>query len=109
MSLERAKEHLKKFNKENDIKLFDVSSATVELAAKALGCRPEFIAKTLSFKLKDRVILIVFAGDAYLQLPLTTDFVSAKQYIDIVSPEMVSTQGTAIAEAIKNKEQERKE
>lgn len=63
MSLERAKEHLKKFNKENDIKLFDVSSATVELAAKALGCRPEFIAKTLSFKLKDRVILIVFAGD----------------------------------------------
>ena len=63
MSLERAKEHLKKFNKENDIKLFDVSSATVELAANALGCKPERIAKTLSFKLKDRVILIVFAGD----------------------------------------------
>ena len=48
----------------------------------------------------NRIGLIVFAGDAYLQLPLTTDFVSAKQYIDIVSPEMVSTQGTAIAEAI---------
>lgn len=63
MALERAKEHLKKYGKENDIQLFDVSSATVELAAIALNCEPARIAKTLSFKLKDRVILIVFAGD----------------------------------------------
>ena len=63
MALERAKEHLKKYGKENDIQLFDVSSATVELAAIALDCEPARIAKTLSFKLKDRVILIVFAGD----------------------------------------------
>ena len=64
MSLERAQKHLEKYGKEKDIQLFDVSSATVELAALALNCEPAKIAKTLSFKLKDdRVILIVFAGD----------------------------------------------
>lgn len=63
MSLDKARKHLEKFGKENDIQLFDVSSATVELAAKALNCKPERIAKTLSFKLKEGVILIVFAGD----------------------------------------------
>lgn len=63
MSLEKAKTHLAKYGKEKDIQLFDVSSATVELAALALNCKPERIAKTLSFKLKESVILIVFAGD----------------------------------------------
>lgn len=48
----------------------------------------------------NKVGLVVFAGDAYLQLPLTTDFISAKQYLDIISTDMVPTQGTAIAEAI---------
>lgn len=63
MSLEKAKEYLKKFNKENDILLFETSSATVELAAQAIGCKPELIAKSLSFKLKDKIIIIVLAGD----------------------------------------------
>ena len=49
MSLERAKEHLKKYNLEDKILEFDTSSATVEEAAKALGCSPGEIAKTLSF------------------------------------------------------------
>ena len=48
----------------------------------------------------DRIGLIVFAGEAYLQLPITSDFVSAKQYIDIISTDMVPSQGTAIADAI---------
>src|SRR5574344_372058 len=65
MSISKVKEYFKKFDMENKIKEFDVSSATVELAAKALnteGCR---IAKTMSFMLKDdSVILIVLAGDA---------------------------------------------
>ena len=43
---------------------FTVSSATVELAAQALSCRPERIAKTLSFRLGEQCILIVAAGDA---------------------------------------------
>lgn len=42
---------------------FDVSSATVELAAQAVGCEPERIAKTMSFLVNEEVILIVAAGD----------------------------------------------
>lgn len=42
---------------------FDVSSATVELAAQAVGCEPERIAKTMSFLVNEEVILIVTAGD----------------------------------------------
>ncbi len=48
----------------------------------------------------DRVGLIVFAGEAYTQLPITTDFLSAKMYLNDLSTEMVSTQGTAIGSAI---------
>ncbi len=64
MSFERAKNHLKKYGAEDKIREFDVSSATVELAAEALSCRPAEIAKTLSFKLADGCVLIVCAGDA---------------------------------------------
>ena len=63
MSLERAKEHLKKYGLEGKIMEFAVSSATVEEAAKALGCSPGEIAKTLSFLVEGKPILIVAAGD----------------------------------------------
>ena len=63
MSIEKVKEYFKSVGIESRIKEFDVSIATVELAAQALGCAPERIAKTLSFKLKDDCILIVTAGD----------------------------------------------
>lgn len=63
MSLAQVKEYLKQFNRDQDIIEFDVSSATVELAAKALNCIPGRIAKTLSFKIDNRAILIVTAGD----------------------------------------------
>ena len=49
---------------EDKILEFDVSSATVELAAQAVGCEPARIAKTLSFKIEEKAILIVAAGDA---------------------------------------------
>ncbi len=64
MAIERVREYFKKWNIENRILEFDVSSATVELAAKALHCEPERIAKTLSFKIGEKSILIVAAGDA---------------------------------------------
>lgn len=64
MSVEKVKEYFKKYNIENRIQEFKESSATVELAAKALNCKPEKIAKTLSFKIEDKPILIVVAGDA---------------------------------------------
>ena len=53
MSIEKVKQYFKQFNIENKIKEFDVSSATVELAAKALNCEPCRIAKSLSFKICD--------------------------------------------------------
>lgn len=64
MSLDRAKNHLAQFGLADRIRLFDISSATVELAAQAVGCEPARIAKTLSFLLPDGPILILAAGDA---------------------------------------------
>lgn len=64
MSIVKVREYLKDFGADGRILEFPVSSATVELAAKALGTAPARIAKTLSFRLKDGVILVVLAGDA---------------------------------------------
>jgi Ca-activated chloride channel homolog len=48
----------------------------------------------------DKIGLIVFAGDAYTQIPITTDYVSAKMFLSTIGPEMVPKQGTAIGSAI---------
>ena len=63
MSLEKAKDYLKQFGKDKNILEFAQSTATVELAAQALGVIPARIAKTLSFKTENGCILIVTAGD----------------------------------------------
>lgn len=64
MAIEKVRTYFKKYNIDNRIIEFDVSSATVDLAAKALNTEGKRIAKTMSFQLKDKVILIVLAGDA---------------------------------------------
>lgn len=64
MSIDNVREYFKKFAMEDRILEFDVSSATVELAAQALSCEPARIAKTLSFLIDDTPILVVTAGDA---------------------------------------------
>ncbi|MCQ2436807.1 MAG: YbaK/EbsC family protein [Clostridia bacterium] len=66
MSIERARAHLKQFGADARILEFPVSSATVELAAEAAGVIPARIAKTLSFMIGEKPILIVMAGDARL-------------------------------------------
>lgn len=48
----------------------------------------------------DKIGLIVFAGQAFVQLPITNDYVSAKMFMETISPSMISVQGTDIAEAI---------
>ena len=48
----------------------------------------------------DKIGLIVFAGDAFIQLPITSDYVSAKMFLSSISPSMIATQGTDIAAAI---------
>lgn len=64
MAIEKVKEYFKRWNMEDKILEFEVSSATVELAAQALNCEPKRIAKTLSFMVDNKCILIVAAGDA---------------------------------------------
>ena len=64
MSIEKARECLRRFGAEERIREFDVSSATVDLAAAALGVENARIAKTLSFKTDSGCLLIVAAGDA---------------------------------------------
>lgn len=64
MSIERVRDFFRPLGREQDILEFDVSSATVELAAQAVGVIPARIAKTLSFLVDDNCVLIVTAGDA---------------------------------------------
>lgn len=64
MSAESVRSYLKQWNIDERIQEFKESSATVELAAQALGCEGKRIAKTLSFNVDGRPILIVMAGDA---------------------------------------------
>lgn len=64
MAIEKVRDYFAGLGMADRILEFDTSSATVELAAQALGCEPCRIAKTLSFMLEDGAILIVAAGDA---------------------------------------------
>ena len=64
MSLETVIQYFDSHGLSNRVKVFDQSSATVELAALAVGCEPAHIAKTMSFLLEEHPILIVTAGDA---------------------------------------------
>lgn len=63
MSIERARAHLRAWKLEDRIQEFDVSSATVELAAKALHTQEARIAKTLSYLVDGCAVLVVAAGD----------------------------------------------
>ena len=69
MAIEKVKEYFARFGMADRVREFAVSSATVELAALALGCEPCRIAKTLSFMLESGPILIVAAGDAKIDNP----------------------------------------
>ena len=69
MAIEKVKEYLKKWNLEDRVQEFDVSSATVDLAAQALGVKSERIAKTLALATKEGDIVIVTAGDVKIDNP----------------------------------------
>lgn len=88
MSIERVREYFKEFNMEDNILEFDVSSATVALAAEALGCAPQRIAKTLSFLVGETPILIVTAGDAKIDNSKYKKQYGAKA--KMLSPEQVT-------------------
>ncbi|MGM9821505.1 MAG: VWA domain-containing protein [Muribaculaceae bacterium] len=85
---------------------FDVSrsmlaSSTDDANGVSRIDRAKFLLNRMIDKLSnDKLGLIVFAGESYTQLPITTDFISARMYLDEISTDMVPTQGTAIGTAI---------
>jgi len=87
MAIEKVKAYFRKYGLEERIQEFDVSSATVQLAAIALHCEPQRIAKTLSFKVNDHAILVVAAGDAKIDNPKYKAQFGAKA--KMLSPEEV--------------------
>ncbi|MCK9324016.1 MAG: VWA domain-containing protein [Bacteroidales bacterium] len=59
------------------------------------------ISRLLDKLQNDKIGLIVFAGDAYVQMPITTDYAAAKLFLDAINPQMVPRQGTSVSSAIR--------
>nr|WP_314759113.1 VWA domain-containing protein [uncultured Porphyromonas sp.] len=80
----------------------DISNSMLaqDVAPSRLDFAKRTIAKLLEEMPSDKVGLIVFAGSAFVQLPITTDLSTAQEFLAEASPEMLSDQGTAIGEAI---------
>lgn len=87
MSIESVREYFRPLGREQDIQEFDVSSATVELAAQALGVIPARIAKSLSFLVGEGCVLIIAAGDAKIDNPKFKHQFAAKA--KMLSPDQV--------------------
>jgi tetratricopeptide (TPR) repeat protein len=81
----------------------DVSKSMLaqDLKPNRLGRAKQLVNKLIDKLENDRIAIVIFAGRAYLQMPLTTDHNAAKMYISSATPQSVPTQGTAIAEALK--------
>lgn len=95
MSVERVREYLNQYGLGGKVREFEVSSATVELAAQAAGVIPAKIAKTLSFKIGEDAVLIVAAGDAKIDNRKYKDEFGAKA--KMLNPEeVISYTGHAI-------------
>ena len=80
----------------------DVSNSMLaeDVSPNRLDKAKQMLSKLTDGFSNDEVGLIVFAGDAFTQLPITSDYVSAKMFLSSINPSMVSTQGTAIGAAI---------
>ena len=82
--------------------LLDVSNSMLsqDLAPNRLENAKRAIAQLIDNLHDDRIGIIVFAGEAYVQLPITTDYSAAKMFLNTINTGMVPTQGTAIGAAI---------
>ncbi len=80
----------------------DVSNSMLaeDIAPSRLEKSKRAISKIVDRLHNDKIALIVFAGDAFIQLPMTTDYSAAKMFLSTISPKLVSNQGTAIGAAI---------
>ncbi|MDE5865527.1 MAG: YbaK/EbsC family protein [Lachnospiraceae bacterium] len=89
MAIEKVKAYFKEHGMEDRVRELDMSSATVELAAAALNCEPQRIAKTLSFMVDGHAVLVVTAGDARIDNSKYKAQFSAKA--KMLSPEEAET------------------
>jgi len=80
----------------------DVSNSMLaeDVAPNRLEKSKQMLSRLTDGLVNDKVGLIVFAGDAFTQLPITSDYISAKMFLSSINPSMVSSQGTAIGAAI---------
>ncbi len=80
----------------------DVSNSMMaeDVLPSRLENAKQILSKLVDNMSNDKVGLVVFAGDAYTQLPITADYVSAKMFLSSISPQLVPRQGTAIGSAI---------
>ena len=80
----------------------DVSNSMMaqDIQPSRLEKAKQVLSKLVDGMIDDKIGLIVFAGDAYTQLPITVDYVSAKMFFSTISPNLVPRQGTAIGSAI---------
>ena len=105
MSINKVKDYFKQYDMDTRIQEFSVSSATVDLAASALGCEPERIAKTLSFLVNGQAILVVTSGDVKVDNKKFKEYFTTKakmlsphEVVDLVGHEI----GGVCPFAIKN-------
>ena len=80
----------------------DISNSMLaqDVAPSRLDKSKKLISRLVETFNNDKVAMIVFAGEAFTQLPITSDYVSAKMFLETISPSLISTQGTDIRAAI---------
>lgn len=81
----------------------DISNSMLaeDVAPNRLERAKQMLSRMIDKMTNDRIGLIIFAGEAYVQLPITCDYVSAKMFLNTISPDLIKAQGTAIGEAIR--------
>ena len=80
----------------------DISNSMLaeDVAPSRLDRAKQMLSKMIDQMVDDKVGLVVFAGEAYTQLPITCDYVSAKMFLNSITPDLIKTQGTAIGAAL---------
>ena len=80
----------------------DISNSMLaeDVAPNRLDRAKQMLSKVIDNMMEDKVGLVVFAGEAFTQLPITCDYVSAKMFLNTITPNLIQTQGTAIGTAL---------
>ncbi|MCR5051039.1 MAG: VWA domain-containing protein [Paludibacteraceae bacterium] len=95
-------EHTEKRQGIEAIIALDISNSMMaeDVAPNRLDRAKQMLSKMMDNMVNDKVGLVVFAGDAFIQLPITCDYVSAKMFLNTITPSLIKTQGTAIGQAL---------